>query len=180
MKFKRIFMFLLLILIIFVGGNYVLKNYMYPYKHKDVIEKYSKEYDLDPYFVLAIIKTESKFKSDARSHKNAIGLMQITEETGKWIAEKMDLKDYTTDKLYEEEYNIKMGCWYLNNLREEFSDTDLVIAAYNAGRGRVSEWLLNSEYSSDGKKLSYIPYAETKSYVDKVNANYKMYERLYN
>lgn len=180
MKFKRIFMFLLLILIIFVGGNYVLKNYMYPYKHKDVIEKYSKEYDLDPYFVLAIIKTESKFKSDARSHKNAIGLMQITEDTGKWIAEKMDLTDYTTDKLYEEEYNIKMGCWYLNNLREEFSDTDLVIAAYNAGRGRVSEWLLNSEYSSDGKKLSYIPYAETKSYVDKVNANYKMYERLYN
>ncbi len=73
-----------------------------------------------------------------------------------------------------------MGCWYLNNLREEFSDIDLVIAAYNAGRGRVSEWLLNSEYSSDGKKLSYIPYAETKSYVDKVNANYKMYERLYN
>lgn len=180
MKFKRIFMFLLLILIIFVGGNCVLKNYMYPYKHKDVIEKYSKEYDLDPYFVLAIIKTESKFKSDARSHKNAIGLMQITEDTGKWIAEKMDLTDYTTDKLYEEEYNIKMGCWYLNNLREEFSDTDLVIAAYNAGRGRVSEWLLNSEYSSDGKKLSYIPYAETKSYVDKVNANYKMYERLYN
>lgn len=180
MKFKRIFMFLLLILIIFVGGNYVLKNYMYPYKHKDVIEKYSKEYDLDPYFVLAIIKTESKFKSDARSQKNAIGLMQITEDTGKWIAEKMDLTDYTTDKLYEEEYNIKMGCWYLNNLREEFSDTDLVIAAYNAGRGRVSEWLLNSEYSSDGKKLSYIPYAETKSYVDKVNANYKMYERLYN
>ena len=48
------------------------------------------------------------------------------------------------------------------------------VAAYNAGFGNVDSWLEDSEYSSDGKNLSHIPYSETASYVDKVE-NYKRY-----
>mgnify|MGYP000917590928 CR=1 FL=1 len=179
MKFKRIFTTLIIVLILILGINIVLKNYMFPSKHEEAVDKYAAEYNLDPYFVLAIIKTESKFKADARSHKDAVGLMQITEDTGKWIASEMGLSDYTPDKLYEEDYNIKMGCWYLNNLRDEFEDMDLVVAAYNAGRGRVKEWLSSKDYSENGIELSYIPYPETKTYVDKVNTNYNMYRILY-
>lgn len=179
MKLKRLLIVLIIILGIVLCVNIVIKKYIFPFKHKDVINKYSEEYDLDPLFVLSVIKAESKFKSDARSNKDAVGLMQITESTAEWIAEQMGLTDFCYDKLYDEEYNIKMGCWYLNNLRTEFDDLDLVIAAYNAGRGRVTEWLNNDEYSLDGENLTYIPYAETKKYVDKVNTYYNVYKILY-
>lgn len=179
MKFKKIIIGLLIITGILIAANFVVKNYVFPFKHEKVIEKYSKENNLDPYFVLAVIKAESKFCSDAKSNKNAVGLMQITENTAKWIAEKMNLDDYSSDKLYEEEYNIKMGCFYLRDLENEFGNEDLVIAAYNAGRGKVKEWLNDKRYSKDGEKLSYIPYAETKNYVDKVKIYYKIYKFLY-
>ena len=106
--------------------------------------------------------------------------MQITGDTGAWIASKMHLKDYSESKLYEPEYNIKMGCWYLNNLRQEFgSDIDLILAAYNAGRGNVKSWLQSQNYSQDGKKLQYIPFKETDQYVKKIETNYNIYKFIY-
>lgn len=179
MKIKKFLLGVLALIIIIVAVDVGMKKVLFPFKHEKAINKYCEEYDLDPYFVLSVIKAESKFKPDARSNKNAVGLMQITEDTAEWIAKEMNLNDYTPDKLYDEDYNIKMGCWYLNNLRNEFGDMDLVIAAYNAGRGNVNEWLNNSEYSEDGKRLSYIPYSETKNYVDKVNTYYQVYKFLY-
>jgi len=179
MKFKKLVVVVLLIVMAILGANYVLKEYIFPFRHREVILKYSRENNLDPYLVVSVIMAESKFNSDAKSHKDAKGLMQITDDTGKWIAEQMGITEYTEDILYQEEYNIKMGCWYLNNLREEFGDMDLSIAAYNAGRGNVNEWLNNKEYSKDGKSLDYIPYKETKKYVDKVNTYNKIYDKLY-
>ena len=179
MKFKKLVLWIIILGAIVFGINYSVKTYLFPFKHEESIKKYSEEYDLDPYLVLSVIKAESKFKSDAESHKGAMGLMQITGDTGKWIAEQMELSDYSEDKLYNEDYNIKMGCWYLDNLRDEFGDKDLFIAAYNAGRGNVNKWLDNSQYSKDGKKLDYIPYKETKKYVDRVDTYYKIYKFLY-
>lgn len=182
MRFKKSIMgliaFILLIIIVFVAKQF-LKIYVFPIKHEKFIMEYSKQYNLDPYLVLSVIKAESKFDSDAKSHKDAVGLMQITPDTASWVAHEMELTDFNQDKLYDEEYNIRMGCWYLNNLRTEFQDSDLVIAAYNAGRGRVNEWLKDQSYSKDGKKLDYIPYKETKKYVDRVNVYYQIYKILY-
>ncbi|MGG7076862.1 lytic transglycosylase domain-containing protein [Clostridium sardiniense] len=179
MKFKKVIILLIIIVVALVGIKFGVKKYAFPYKHKEVIDKYSKEYNLDPLFVLSIIKAESKFNPNAHSHKDAYGLMQITESTGKWIAEQMEMKNYSTDMLYNEETNIKMGCWYLNNLNKEFGDRDLVISAYNAGRGNVNKWLKDQNYSKNGKDIHYIPFPETKNYVDKVNIYYKVYKYLY-
>ncbi|MGG7097703.1 lytic transglycosylase domain-containing protein [Clostridium sardiniense] len=179
MKFKKVIIWLIIIVVALLGIKFGVKKYAFPYKHKEVIDKYSKEYNLDPLFVLSIIKAESKFNPNAHSHKDAFGLMQITESTGKWIAEQMGMKNYSTDMLYNEETNIKMGCWYLNNLNDEFRDRDLVISAYNAGRGNVNKWLKDQNYSKNGKDIHYIPFPETKNYVDKVNIYYKVYKYLY-
>ena len=179
MKFRRIVVWIIIIFLAFTGIKFGVKKYAFPYKHKEVIDKYSEEYNLDPLFVLSIIKAESKFDKSARSHKDAIGLMQITESTGKWIAGQMGIEDFSSDMLYDENINIKMGCWYLNNLYNEFQNKDLVISAYNAGRGNVNKWLKDNNYSKDGKKIHYIPFPETKNYVDKVNIYYKIYKYLY-
>jgi len=185
MKFiKKIFSTLVVLVVIIIaiglGSNYVIKEKFFPYKYKEYVDKYSSEYQLDPLFVLAVIKTESKFDDDAHSHKNAVGLMQITVETGEWAAKEMGFTTFSKDDLYDEEYNIRMGCWYLRRLNDTFDgDLDLTIAAYNAGPTNVQTWLENEKYSSDGKSIDYIPFGETKKYVDKVDTYYHVYEYLY-
>ena len=126
------------------------------------------------------MKTESKFDDNAHSHKNAVGLMQITVETGEWAANEMGYTTFSKDDLYDEQYNIRMGCWYLRWLGDMFNnDRDLMVAAYNAGPTNVQNWLKDKNYSSNGKNIEYIPFGETKKYVDKVNTYYSVYEYLY-
>lgn len=152
---------------------------LYPLKYSELVQKYSEQYDLDPYLVFAIIKAESSFRHTAVSRKNARGLMQITEGTGKWSADSIGLKDYTADMLFDPETNINIGCWYLARLYYEFGDTDLVLAAYNAGSGNVSRWLKNKELSPSGETLDKIPFRETEKYLKKVRNNYLIYKKLY-
>ena len=166
-KIIRLVIIILAICLLFLGSGYILKNVIFPLKYMNYVEKYSKEYNLDPYFVMAVMKAESNFDEDAKSNKDARGLMQITTSTGKWIAEKQGIIDFDTNLLLEPEVNIRFGDW------------DLVIAAYNAGRGRVQEWLNSNEHSDDGKNLTYIPFKETDKYVKKVNVYYNIYRSLY-
>ncbi|MBP1744910.1 MAG: transglycosylase domain protein [Firmicutes bacterium] len=156
-----------------------IKQAVAPFNYSDYIMEYSQKYDLDPVMVSAVIKTESNFEADAVSSKNAYGLMQITKETAHWAAGKMGIDDFTTDMLMDPETNIMIGCWYLDNLDKEFGSTDLVLAAYNAGRGNVQQWLDDPAHSSDGKTLTDIPFEETENYIKKVKIFYKIYEFLY-
>ena len=161
-----------------INASSVVKIF-FPLNNSEYINKYSKMYNLDPILVASVIKTESNFKTDAKSRKNAYGLMQITPDTARWAAGKMKIENFSLDMLLNPETNIKMGCWYLSDLKSEFKETNLVLAAYNAGRGNVQKWLKDSDHSTDGKSLYYIPYGETDKYVKKVNLFYKVYKFLY-
>jgi len=179
--FCRLIILVAIIIAILVGSRYVIKENFFPYKYREYVDTYSNQYNLDQLFVLSVIKTESKFDDNAHSNKNAVGLMQITVETGEWAAKEMGFNTFSKDDLYDEEYNIRMGCWYLRRLNDTFNgDLDLTIAAYNAGPTNVQTWLDNEKYSSDGKSIDYIPFGETKKYVDKVDTYYHVYEYLYN
>lgn len=181
MKFKRIIIILFLILvgIILFNIKSIFKIF-YPIKYEANIVKYSQRYNVDPCLVAAVIKAESNFDGNAVSHRGAYGLMQIMPDTALWVAKNMELKDYKLEKLYDNEINIAMGCWYINNLNKEFNgDIELVLAAYNGGRGNVQKWLKDSKYSDDGKKLKSIPFGETDKYVKKVKTNYNIYLKLY-
>lgn len=181
MKFlKKIFGLIVILLVVVLGARYVIKEKIFPYKYPEYVNTYSEKYDLDPFFVLSVMKTESNFREDAHSHKDAVGLMQITGETGQWIADEMGLIGFSKTDLYNEEVNIQMGCWYLRRLLDMFNgNRDLAVAAYNAGPTNVSNWLGNEEYSANGETLHYIPFGETKKYIDKVNAYYNVYEFFY-
>lgn len=181
---KNKFSIIVVVLIVLIIGIMSIKpigKIVYPYsKYSKYIESYCEEYNLNPYLVASVIKIESNFDKNARSHKNAIGLMQITPSTGKWAAEQMKVKNFNINMLYDEEFSIKMGCWYLDNLRREFGDNmELILAAYNGGRGNVNKWLNNKKYSQDGKKIDYIPFKETDKYIKKVQVNYNIYKFLY-
>lgn len=177
---KKLIILLILIAIIVILNINTIMQYFYPLNYENYIAKYSKQYELDPLLVAAVIKTESNFDAKAKSSKNAYGLMQITATTADWAAEKMKISNFNTDMLYDPEFNINMGCWYLHELSTEFNgNIDLVLAAYNGGRGNVQKWLNDYSHSKDGKSLSYIPFKETDKYVKRVNVNYRIYKKLY-
>ena len=169
----------MLALIAVFGVKEILYKVTYPVFYKDYIIKYSAEYHIDPHLLMAIINTESRYDKNATSHKGAIGLMQLTESTADWIAESMGNSNFSKDDLYDPETNIRMGAWYINNIRQEFGSMELILAAYNAGRGNVKKWIGNATIAQDGKDLDNIPYAETEKYVKKVLSNQKIYKLLY-
>ncbi|NLV35932.1 MAG: lytic transglycosylase domain-containing protein [Clostridiaceae bacterium] len=179
---KKITIIIILVLVIlaaFVLTMYNIVRRIYPLEYMDFIGKYSDQYDLDPYMVMAVIRVESRFRPEAVSHKDARGLMQITKGTGEWAARKLQLDDYNEDKLFDPETNIRIGCWYLNTLLLEFGNTDLMLAAYNGGSGNVAKWLMDTNYSKDGRNLDKIPFKETDKYITKVKDSYTIYKKLY-
>lgn len=106
--------------------------------------------------------------------------MQITEPTFEWLQTKMDEEEsYTAEDLYRPEINIRYGCKLLSILLSQYSSTETALCAYNAGMGRVGEWLSDSAYSSDGVTLHTIPFPETENYVSAVMENYSVYHELY-
>ncbi|MGL4453958.1 MAG: lytic transglycosylase domain-containing protein [Sarcina sp.] len=166
------------IIVIGIAGAiafFVARNTYLPNEYSNSIEKYSAEYNLEPNLVKAVIKTESSYNPMAVSNMGAYGLMQITDQTGYYIASNIGMGDFNQPMLYNPDVNIQMGCWYLRNLINEFGNVNTALAAYNAGRGNVAKWLKNPEYSSNQEELTKIPFKETANYVKKVN----FYEKLY-
>ncbi|NMB27814.1 MAG: lytic transglycosylase domain-containing protein [Tissierellia bacterium] len=148
--------------------------------YRNSINIYSKQFNVDPYLVAAIINVESSYDKTAISNKEARGLMQISPTTGQWAAEDLSIEDFSLDLLFEPEINIMIGTWYLNMLSDEFDhNIQLILAAYNGGSGNVRKWLENDEYCEDGIYLKKIPFKETRDYVEKVLKNYKVYKILY-
>lgn len=177
---RQLFWALILILLIFLLTSKPFWRTLYPIPYKDIIFDEASRNNVDPYLVAAIIKTESNFSSEAESRVGARGIMQIMPETGTWVAEQMDLKKFQLDDLYETQTNIKIGCWYLNNLNKEFKGNKiLVVAAYNGGRGNVRQWLEKEQWSGEHATVDQIPFPETRQYVKKVLKNYSMYRSLY-
>lgn len=157
----------------------------YPRAFYSQVLKYSREYNLDPYLVLAVIREESRFNPKVVSWAKAHGLMQIIPSTGRGIARLLRIKPYYTRRLFEPEVNIRMGCYYLSNLLKRFQgNTYLALAAYNGGPRKVRGWL-NIWWRAYGDQVDIdefvegIPYRETRRYVQKVMGSYMEYKRIY-
>ncbi|MEG1427736.1 MAG: lytic transglycosylase domain-containing protein, partial [Oscillospiraceae bacterium] len=151
---------------------------LYPKKYTSIVEKEARKNDLDPNLVYAVIKTESDFDPNATSYADAKGLMQMTDETFSWMQTVLN-EEQNSEKLYEPATNIRYGCALLHLLLQEYQNTDVALAAYNAGMGNVDAWLVDPEFSQDGETLSYIPFEETDNYVERINVALKNYKEIY-
>ena len=147
-------------------------------EYLDTVEVYAESYSVPKELILAVIKTESKFKSDAVSSKGAVGLMQIQPETFVWLCEKNSDTSNDPNLLYTPDVNIRYGTYYLDMLYSEFGSWETVLAAYNAGPANVRKWLKDPEYSENGV-LTNIPFKETREYVEKVLEAKNKYTELY-
>ena len=176
MRFKKIIIALFVVTALVFAGFAGIKR-VFPLKYEDVIDHYADKYNLSDELLMGVICAESKFDTMAHSGK-AMGLMQITDETAKWICDQLNM-EYSEDMLYIPETNIKMGSYYLSYLIDHYCNTETALAAYNAGMGNVTKWLGDERYSVDKVTLSDIPYGETKRYVQRVKKLKKIYEFIY-
>ena len=152
----------------------------YPIKYSEYVEKYASEFDVDPYFVYAVIRTESDFHASATSSIGARGLMQVTSETFDWIKGRLKDKDSTYDDMYEPESAVKYGVYLLSYLKSQLGNEQNVLCGYHAGVNRAKGWLSDSEISKDGEIIvSKIPFDDTRAYVEKVTKTYNIYKKLY-
>lgn len=150
----------------------------YPTPFREAVVKRSREIGLDPAYVYGLIRQESRFITDARSHVGASGLMQVMPATARWTAKRIGLNDFRIEQLNERDTNIAIGTGYLKLVLDDFNGSmPMAAAAYNAGPGRPRSWR-NGPVMEAAAWAENIPFAETRDYVKKVLANTTFYAAM--
>ena len=121
-------------------------------------------------WVYALARQESAFMSDARSHKGALGLLQLLPGTASETARRNGIAFHGNGDLLEPETNIRLGTAHLSELLDSFGGNRvLATAAYNAGEHRVRSWLNDEAATLDSDVwLETMPFYETRQYVKNV------------
>lgn len=152
----------------------------YPLAFPGDFKKVSEAYSLKQSLLLSISRKESLFNPKAKSHANALGLMQLIPKTAKLRAQEIGLKDFEPETdLFDKETNLSLSGAYLKNLHNLYKgDSKKIIAAYNAGEFCVDEWTKEIRVKEDLTWIELIPFGETRRYVKAVLSNEKIYEKL--
>ncbi|CAN5315656.1 hypothetical protein BH20ACI2_BH20ACI2_14460 [soil metagenome] len=153
---------------------------LYPTPHADALIKYTRKTSVDPRFLLAIIRQESRFDPNAKSPAGARGLMQFIATTSVRIAGQLDRESFRQEDLYDPATAILFGAKYSSELFTRFPDQpEAVAASYNGGDDNMARWLARARSNLSDRYVSEIVYSQTKDYVFKVMANYRVYLFLY-
>jgi soluble lytic murein transglycosylase len=151
-----------------------------PLRHEDVIRQQAAEKGLDASLIAGVIYVESRFR-DQTSAAGAKGLMQILPSTADYIARKSGGTRFVQGDLASPQINIAYGSWYLRYLLRHYEGNELLaLAAYNAGEGKVDEWVHDAAARGERFELAtHIPFPETRDYVTRVLSARDRYRREY-
>jgi soluble lytic murein transglycosylase len=152
----------------------------FPLPYRRSLETYSREHSLDPFLVAALIRQESEFNAKAVSRSNARGLTQVLPSTGRQLSRKLKIPRYSTNSLFSPDTNLKIGTYYLKALFDQLQGKwEETLASYNAGKSRVTSWLMAGTFHEPAEFVESIPFSETRVYVQSVLRNAEVYRRLY-
>ena len=177
---------LLLIFLIAAFGAYFLNQY-WIHRYDALIARQAGIYHLDPDLVWSVIYEETYFRPWKVGKKGEIGLMQVTPAVGRdWAAEtgmhelERQMAGDPRGTLRDPERNIQIGCWYLEKAYEQFRDVPdreaRMVAAYNAGPGRATEWNRTADGApalSSDEFIKRIDISSTRAYVLSVMERYR-------
>ena len=151
---------------------------VYKLEYTEYVKKYANEYNVDEYLIYAIIKAESNFEPSAESHRGAKGLMQLMYSTAEDISKRIGI-ELNEENILEPDININLGTKYISMLIQKYNNTNLALAAYNAGSGNVDGWIEKGTLKSDGSDIENVPFTETNNYVRKILRDYEIYKNIY-
>ncbi|MEL3907942.1 MAG: lytic transglycosylase domain-containing protein [Treponemataceae bacterium] len=149
---------------------------LYPRPFYEIVNRYAKEYDIPEYFLYALIRAESYFRSDVVSHAGAVGLAQLMPSTAKDIAHYFKLNSY---KLTDPEINVRFGTYYLFIMIKSRGSLVKGCQAYNAGGGNVRRWTKLYPNISNDLFVESTPYDETRNYAKRILEYACHYANLY-
>ena len=153
----------------------------FPTPFRDVMQAATERLSLDMAWVYGLIRQESRFILNARSHVGASGLMQLMPATAQFVARKIGMGNFTQHQVNDISTNIMLGTNYLNMVLHDLEGSQaLATAAYNAGPGRPRAWRSTLTRSVEGAIFAEsIPFTETRDYVKKVLSNATYYAALF-
>ncbi len=162
-----------------LGRGLALDHYAFPTigipRHNQVAP------EIERSMIYSVARTESAFDQRDKSPANAVGLMQITPEAGRDTAKRFGVS-YDWDRMVSDPvYNTQMGAAELSALLSEYKGSHIMtFAGYNAGRGRVRDWIKLHGDPRDPKVdpvdwVERIPFSETRNYVQRVMENLRVY-----
>jgi soluble lytic murein transglycosylase len=153
---------------------------LYPTPYADSLTKFGPQKQVDPRFLLSIMRQESRFRADVKSNAAARGLMQFISTTSNQLAKELGKTNFKQDELYNPPTAILFGSQYLSNLFKLFpNQPQAVSASYNGGENNMTRWLARSKSDLPDKYVPEILFSQSKDYVYKVLANYRVYQMLY-
>jgi soluble lytic murein transglycosylase len=157
-----------------------ISRMLYPAPYADIIVKYTNERSLDPRFLLALMRQESGFRTDVRSSAAARGLMQFTPSTATRIAGEIGDESFRQSDLYDPHVAIRFASEYAGNLFQLFpNQTEAVVGSYNGGEDNMKRWMGRAKSDQPERYVPEIMFSQTKEYVLRVMANYRVYKLLY-
>ncbi|HEX8248195.1 MAG TPA: transglycosylase SLT domain-containing protein, partial [Pyrinomonadaceae bacterium] len=153
---------------------------LYPAPYADALLQYAPERNLDPRFVLSIMRQESRYRAEVKSYAAARGLMQFISDTANRIAGELGRKNFQQDELYNPPVAVLFGSQYLQNLFRMFPNQPQAVAAsYNGGETNMQRWLARAKSDQPDRYVPEILFSQSKDYVYRVMANYRVYQLIY-
>jgi len=150
----------------------------FPTPHRELMVAQAAKAGIDASVVYGLIRQESRFVTDARSHVGASGLMQLMPATARWTAKQMGLP-FTQNMINDRELNLQLGTFYLKRVLDDFDGSlAMATAAYNAGPGRPRRWREGGTTMEPAAWAETIPFNETRDYVKKVISNSVYYAAM--
>ncbi|HNK93640.1 MAG TPA: lytic transglycosylase domain-containing protein, partial [Leptospiraceae bacterium] len=148
---------------------------LYPRPHLDIVKESAKEFSVDEDIVYAIMRQESFFRENAISPSNARGLMQVMPATGRIIAKKLKIENYS---LHDPEVSIKFGTKFIADLLNSYGALKWASIAYNGGPGNLRKWKRNHYMNDFNHFLEELPSKESRDYCRIIISNYINYKVL--
>jgi soluble lytic murein transglycosylase len=151
----------------------------YPRAYDELVTKYQSVGKNPDYYLFSIMRKESGFDPHVVSYADAQGLLQMIPPTTMRVAKELGVP-YDPGKLYEPEYNIQMGSWYIGHLLQKFKgQIPFGAGSFNSGPRPVMKWLdLYGDRDVD-ELVELVPFTQTREYMKKVTENYARYRYLY-
>ena len=151
----------------------------YPEAYWTEVQTATSSYSWDGRIFHALVREESNFNKDIRSHADAWGLSQLLPSTAKQVAGWMGTT-VTTPQLKDPATNLKLGARYFESLMTtNGGNPQLSMACYNAGCGNVKKWRTRFGDVPTDQFVESIPFRETRHYAKRVSRSWQVYHLLY-